>query len=137
MPKTRRRESEREVMDRPILGSIELEFRRYKEIAEGALAQLTDEEIIQPGPGATHSAATIAWHIAGNLTSRFTDFLTSDGEKSWRDRESEFQMRNVTRPVLLARWDEGWQTLFQAITPIEDVEMTRTVVIRGASPPVH
>jgi len=124
-------------MDRPIVGSIELEFRHYKQVAEGALAQLTDEEIIQPGPGDTHSAATIAWHIVGNLTSRFTDFLTSDGEKPWRDRESEFQIRNVTRPVLLARWEEGWQVLFQAITPLGDAKLSRTVAIRGAPIPVH
>lgn len=137
LPKARERESQGEVMDRPIVGSIEQEFRRYKRVAEGALAQLTDEEITQPGPGATHSAATITWHIAGNLTSRFTDFLTSDGEKPWRDRESEFQGRIVTRPVLLARWEEGWEVLFQAITPLVDAQMSRTVAIRGAPIPVH
>jgi len=124
-------------MDRSIVGSVESEFRRYKEVAEGALAQLTDEEIIQPGPGGTHSAATIAWHIAGNLTSRFTDFLSSDGEKPWRDRESEFHPRSVTRTALMERWGEGWQTLFQAVTPLADAELAQTVTVRGADIPVH
>jgi uncharacterized damage-inducible protein DinB len=124
-------------MDRPVTGSVESEFRRYKQIAEGALAQLTDEEILEPGPGGIHSAATIVWHIAGNLTSRFTDFLTSDGEKPWRDRESEFQAREVPRSILLSRWEEGWQALFQAIKPLADAELERTVAIRGVALPVH
>jgi len=71
------------------------------------------------------------WHIGGNLTSRFTDFLTSDGEKPWRDRESEFEERNVGRTELLEKWEKGWSTLFAALAPLTDADLARTVSVRG------
>ena len=91
-----------------VIQSIAGEYRRYKALAEGALAQLTDSEICAPAPSGGNSIATICWHIAGNLRSRFTDFLTSDGEKPWRNREEEFQVRSVTKAELLAHWEQGW-----------------------------
>src|SRR5438309_6993002 len=98
---------------RNVISSIEGEWRRYKALGEGALRQIRDEELGKSGPGEGNSVATIVWHIAGNLKSRFTDFLTSDGEKPWRNRESEFQARaNVTRAELQQQWDSGWTTLF-------------------------
>ncbi len=117
---------------REILSSIEGEWRRYRHLGEGALRQLRDDELSKNGPGDGKSIAVIVWHIAGNLKSRFTDFLTSDGEKPWRDRDSEFQSRaSVTRSELLERWNEGWAALFTALEPLTDDELSRFVTIRG------
>lgn len=69
-----------------ILTSIGAGFRRYKALADAALSQLSEADLGEPGPGAGNSVAVLAWHVAGNLASRFTDFLTTDGEKPWRDR---------------------------------------------------
>ena len=82
--------------------SVQAEFLRYKALAESALSQLSDSDLVTPGPGGGNSIATICWHVAGNLRSRFTDFLTTDGEKLWRKREEEFQSRAVTRAELLS-----------------------------------
>src|SRR5207249_5421351 len=114
-----------------VIQSIAGEYRRYKALAEGALAQLSDGEICTPAPGAGNSIATICWHISGNLRSRFTDFLTSDGEKPWRNREEEFQARSVTKAELLAHWEEGWSSLFMALGALDDADLGRTVTIRG------
>ena len=117
---------------RQIVSSIEGEWRRYKALGEGAFRQLRDDEIGKSGPGNGNSIAVIVWHIAGNLKSRFSDFLTSDGEKPWRHRDTEFEPRpDVTRAELLARWDEGWSTLFSALEPLQDKDLTRIVTIRG------
>src|SRR5678815_4705952 len=96
---------------RLIIESIAGEFRRYKALAESALEQLTEPQLVAPGPNGGNSIATICWHIAGNLRSRFTDFLTSDGEKPWRKREEEFQARLVTRAELMEKWNKGWGAL--------------------------
>src|SRR5436190_16666971 len=106
---------------RGTLSSIEAEWRRYKILAERALEQVRDDELGKEGPGKGNSVAVIAAHIAGNLKSRFTDFLTSDGEKPWRDRESEFVPRpNISRGELLKIWNEGWDVLFNALEPLTD-----------------
>ena len=123
---------------REILSSVEGEWRRYKALGEGAFRQLRDDELSKSGPGNGNSIAVIVWHVAGNLKSRFTDFLTSDGEKPWRDRDSEFLSReNVTRAELLQRWNEGWTTLFAAIEPLSDEDLSRVVTIRGEKFRVH
>ncbi len=113
-----------------LLASIEAEYRRYKTLAESAINQLADAELAD-ATGSSNSIATIVWHIAGNLKSRFTDFLTSDGEKSWRDRDSEFLARRVARADLLAKWEDGWRALFQALRDVRDVPLDQTVTIRG------
>lgn len=90
-------------MSRTTLSAFEGEYRRYKAYAEGALAQLTGEQLnLRAGPEA-NSVAMIVWHMSGNLASRFTDFLTTDGEKSWRQREEEFAARMVSKPDCLAK----------------------------------
>jgi hypothetical protein len=114
---------------RAVLQSIEGEFRRYKMLAEAAMHQLSDEELLLEEPGAASSVATIAAHVAGSLRSRFTAFLTEDGEKPWRDRESEFQRRR-TRPELEREWEEGWSLLFGTLTHLEDQNLRQTVTIR-------
>src|SRR5258705_6308520 len=89
-------------------------FRYYKSLAERAMTQVTDEQLVAVLDGEMNSIAVIVKHMAGNMRSRWTDFLTSDGEKPGRDRESEFMDPPNTRPVLLALWEEGWQYLFTA-----------------------
>jgi hypothetical protein len=115
---------------REVLASAESEYRRYKKLAEGAFAQATDGELVQAPPDG-NSIAVIAWHVSGNLKSRFTDFLTTDGEKPWRNRESEFDERTVTRAELLAKWEEGWGVLFAALSALDDSMLGRQVTIRG------
>ena len=115
---------------RSLIASVEGEYRRYKALGEGALNQLEDGQLAAAS-SVSNSIATIFWHISGNLKSRFTDFLTSDGEKPWRDRDSEFLARDVTRTELLAKWNDGWQVLFQALTDLNDADLDRTVTIRG------
>ena len=123
---------------RKILSSIESEWRRYKILAERALEQTRDNELGKGSPGEGNSVAVIVSHIAGNLKSRFTDFLTTDGEKPWRDRDAEFQPRpKVTRREVMETWDEGWKTLFAALDPLMDDDLTRMVTIRGEKMLVH
>ena len=115
---------------RTLIASIEGEYRRYKTLAEGAIDQLADAALAADA-GTSNSIATIVWHVSGNLKSRFTDFLTSDGEKPWRDRDSEFLDRRVTRPELQAKWEEGWRILFAALADLGDADLERTVTIRA------
>jgi len=114
-----------------MIQSIAGEYRRYKALAEAALAQLSDSEIWAPTPGGGNSIATICWHISGNLRSRFTDFLTSDGEKPWRNREEEFQARSVPKAELLAHWEQGWRPLLTTLGALDDADLSRTITIRG------
>jgi Protein of unknown function (DUF1572) len=123
---------------REILSSIEGEWRRYKILGERAIEQTRDEELGRSGPGDGNSIAVIVWHIAGNLRSRFTDFLTTDGEKSWRHRDSEFDPRQgITRSELIATWNAGWNILFDALAPLTDSDLSRIVTIRGEKFAVH
>jgi Protein of unknown function (DUF1572) len=114
-----------------ILSSIQAEFLRYKALAEAALDQLTDPELVVSGPGGGNSIAVICWHVGGNLRSRFTDFLTTDGEKPWRKRDEEFQTRAVSRAELLSHWERGWKTLLDTLGGLTDADLDRTVTIRG------
>jgi hypothetical protein len=120
-----------------ILSSITAEFRRYKALGDSALAQLEDAHLALPGPNGGNSAAVLVWHIGGNLASRFTDFLTSDGEKAWRKRDEEFVQRTVTRPQLLEKWNTGWNVLFNALDGLTDDHLPHTVTIRAQSFEVH
>ena len=113
-----------------IVKSIAGEYSRYRALAEGAIAQLNDAQLAAPTPGNGNSVATICWHVAGNLRSRFTDFLTSDGEKPWRQREEEFAARQVTQAELMAHWERGWSALFDALGALDDTMLGRTVTIR-------
>jgi uncharacterized damage-inducible protein DinB len=115
---------------RQLIESIHGEYVRYKKLAEDAMAQLEEPGLVAPGPNGGNSIATICWHMSGNLASRFTDFLSTDGEKPWRQREEEFHTRNVTRAELLAKWAQGWDVLFQALADLTDADLGRTVTIR-------
>jgi hypothetical protein len=116
---------------RTVLASIESELHRYKRLGEKAIGQVDPDALSRRPAGAGNSVATIVWHVAGNLRSRFTDLLTTDGEKPWRDRESEFVARTVTLPEVLARWEEGWAVLLATVAGLSDEDLARTVRIRG------
>ncbi len=117
--------------DSGILQSIIAEYRRYKALGDGALAQLKDVELSQPGPNGGNSIAVQVWHVSGNLASRFTDFLTSDGEKPWRRRDEEFIQRTVSRPELLKKWEDGWGVLFNTLNALTESDLKKTVTIRS------
>lgn len=120
-----------------IIDSIRSEYLRYKRLAEVAIDQLHDKDLSKAGPGDGNSIAVICWHISGNLRSRFSDFLTTDGEKPWRQRDEEFQSRIVTRGDLLAKWEAGWEVLLGTLAALTDAHLDHVVTIRGRSLTVH
>ena len=117
-------------MNRGLLSLIEAEYQRYKALGEGAMRQLSAEELVTDTAGA-NSIAMIVWHIAGNLESRFTDFLTADGEKPWRNRDSEFEPRTPSRAEIEEKWERGWRVLYGSLQELTDGDLGRTVTIRG------
>jgi len=106
-------------------------FRWNKRLGEGAMAQVTDDQLLAVLDPEANSIATIVKHMAGNMRSRWTDFLASDGEKPGRNRDSEFIDPAPTRAGLLAEWEKGWACVFAALAPLSDADLTRTVTIRG------
>lgn len=106
-------------------------FRNYKKMAERAIEQVSDEEFFALIDAEANSIALIVKHVAGNLRSRWTDFLTSDGEKDFRDRDTEFEVIGDTRASLMEFWESGWQTLFNSIEPLTVDDFSRTITIRG------
>jgi hypothetical protein len=109
--------------------SIEL-FRYYKRLGERAMQQCPDHGLVATLDGESNSIATIVKHLWGNMRSRWTDFLTSDGEKPDRHRDTEFEMPAQTRAEILALWEQGWKYLFGALEPLSDADLTRSVPIR-------
>lgn len=106
-------------------------FRYYKKLAERAMEQVTDEQLFETLDEEANSIAIVVKHMAGNMRSRWTDFLTTDGEKPNRNRDREFIEPPATRAALLAEWESGWGCLFQAIEPLTDADLSRKVTIRG------
>jgi hypothetical protein len=106
-------------------------FRQYKQLAEKAMAQVADEQLFAVLDEESNSIAIIVKHMTGNMRSRWTDFLTSDGEKPTRNRDSEFVDPPATREALLSEWEQGWACVFSAIEPLTDADLSRTVTIRG------
>ncbi len=106
-------------------------FRYYKKQAERAIDQVTDEQLFAAIDPETNSIAVVVKHMAGNMRSRWTDFLTTDGEKPDRDRDGEFIDPPATREALLQAWEDGWARVFAALEPLSDADLGRTVTIRG------
>lgn len=119
-------------MNRALLSLIEAEYQRYKALGEGTFRQLSAKELVTDSAGA-NSIAMIVWHIAGNLESWFTDFLTTDGEKPWRKRDSEFEPRAPSRDEIQEKWGRGWRLLFGSLQELTDDDLSRSVIIRGVS----
>ena len=109
--------------------SIDL-FRYYKKLGERAMAQCSDESLVATMDAESNSIAIIVKHMAGNMRSRWTDFLTSDGEKPDRNRDTEFEDAPHTRAALVELWERGWKYLFDALEPLTDADLTRKVTIR-------
>lgn len=120
-----------------IAQSIRAEYGRYKALGEGAIAQVSDEQLCWAAAPNANSIATIVWHLSGNFTSRFTNFLTTDGEKPDRHRDEEFERRSVTRAELLAKWEAGWQVVLASLADLSDADLERTITIRAQPHLVH
>ena len=103
----------------------------YKKLAERAMEQVADERLFAALDPEANSIAIIVKHMTGNMRSRWTDFLPTDGEKPDRNRDSEFVDPPATRAALMADWDAGWARLFEALEPLTDNDLARTVTIRG------
>ncbi len=110
--------------------SIDL-FRYYKKLGERAMAQTPDEGLFASLDPESNSIAIIVKHLAGNMKSRWTDFLTSDGEKADRNRDTEFENPPATREEVMALWEKGWALVFAALEPLTDADLARSVPIRG------
>ena len=124
-------------MARDIIGSIEGEYRRYETLGAAAIAQCPEEHL-GTASGNANSLGTLAWHVSGNLKSRFTDFLSADGEKPWRERESEFAPRvGISRADLEAKWADGWGVLWATLASLTDADLMSEVTIRGVGLTVH
>ncbi|MGB7202070.1 MAG: DUF1572 family protein [Pyrinomonadaceae bacterium] len=106
-------------------------FRNYKKLAERAIEQVDDEQFFEQIDAEANSIAVIVKHIAGNLHSRWRDFLTSDGEKPDRNRDTEFELIGDTRESLVQFWETGWRTLFDNIEPLTEEDFSRSITIRG------
>jgi hypothetical protein len=115
-----------------LLADLEHEFRRHKHLADRAVAELDDGAFFQRPAPPVNPIAVIVKHLAGNLLSRWTDFLNTDGEKPDRDRDGEFVLSSEdTRAALLASWERGWGALFATLGQLRDGDLGRTVTIRG------
>jgi len=106
-------------------------FRQYKLLGERAMQQVTDQQLFASLDDESNSIAIIVKHLTGNMRSRWTGFLTSDGEKATRNRDGEFVDPPATREALMREWEDGWACVFDAIEPLTDADMGRVVTIRG------
>jgi len=113
------------------------EYARYRATAEKAMAQVPDDAINRAMSADGNSIATLVRHISGNMISRFTDFLASDGEKPWRDRDGEFETGPFSRADIDEAWKRGWTVLEREVGRLRDEDLERTVSIRGQPMTVH
>jgi len=111
--------------------SIKRQFLYYKILAEKAIEQLESEQLFYSVDEDTNSIATIINHLNGNMLSRWTDFLTTDGEKEWRNRDNEFENPEKDKQALLNKWEEGWNCLFDAIDNLTVENLTEIIYIRN------
>jgi uncharacterized damage-inducible protein DinB len=105
-------------------------FRYYKKLGERAMAQCPDDALFESLDAESNSIAIVVKHIAGNMRSRWTDFLTTDGEKPDRNRDTEFETPPRTRAELMELWERGWKHAFDALEPLSDQDLVRTITIR-------
>jgi len=113
------------------LDSARRQFLMYKQLGEKAIAQIDDKELGWQANDDSNSIAMIVKHMWGNMLSRWTDFLTTDGEKPWRQRDAEFENEGLDRAAIMKKWDEGWQCLFNALDSITDDDLEKTIYIRN------
>ncbi len=113
------------------LDGIRKQFEYYKMLGDKTFAQLTDEQLFWQYNSNSNSIAIIVKHLSGNMRSRWTNFLTSDGEKSWRNRDKEFENDITTRQALLDTWNEGWDCLFDTLEVLTFTDLGKVVYIRN------
>ena len=113
------------------LESAKRQFMMYKQLGEKAMAQIEDKDLSWHANDDSNSIVTIIKHLWGNMLSRWTDFLTTDGEKPTRKRDAEFENETLVRSELMKKWDECWQCLFSALDSITDNDLERIIYIRN------
>lgn len=118
-------------MDTKYLESVKKQFAYYKKLGDQTFAQVKEEDLFWQYNPASNSIAIIVKHIWGNMLSRWTDFLTTDGEKDFRDRDGEFEATIQSKAELLEKWEVGWKCLFDNINPLVDAQMAETIYIRN------
>jgi len=119
-------------LGRAFLEDVILQFRKYKNLADKAIAQIGDADLFRAPDSESNSIAVILKHISGNMRSRWTDFLTTDGEKSSRDRDAEFELDGSdSKARVMERWEAGWTLLFETLVALSPDDLLRTVTIRG------
>lgn len=118
-------------MTNSYLPSLIKQFRYYKQLGEKTFAQLGDNDIHWQYNSESNSIAMVTKHIVGNMLSRWTNFLTEDGEKSWRERDQEFEDTYISKKIMLVSWNKGWNCLFEAITPLTETQLEHLIYIRN------
>ena len=113
------------------LESVKKQMHYYKTIAEKAIEQLLPEQLFLSVNEDSNSIATIIKHLSGNMISRWTDFLTTDGEKEWRNRDAEFEKTIKTKKELLETWEKGWDCFFNAINGLKPEQLSQIIYIRN------
>jgi len=113
------------------LVSVKKQFEYYKLLGDQTFRQLTEEQLFWQYNHESNSIAMIVKHLSGNMLSRWTDFLTSDGEKEWRNRDEEFINDIANKEELIDKWNKGWQCLFNAINPLKTEDLTQEIYIRN------
>lgn len=116
---------------RLVVDAFEREFQKTRQLCDRSIAQLSDAQLHTRLDAEANSVAMLMSHLAGNMRSRWTDFLTSDGEKPWRQRDAEFEPPALDRDALMASWQSGWQVLVDTLATLTDDDLTRTITIRG------
>jgi uncharacterized damage-inducible protein DinB len=114
-----------------VVATFVREFQKTRQLADRAIAQLSDDQLHARLDPEANSVAMLMNHMAGNMRSRWTDFLTTDGEKPWRTRDAEFEPPPRSRDDLVASWEAGWDVLFTTLASLTDDDLARTVTIRG------
>ncbi|HEY6082567.1 MAG TPA: DUF1572 family protein [Chitinophagaceae bacterium] len=118
------------------LDSAKKRFLSYKELGEKSIAQVDDQQIHWKPEENSNSITIIVKHMSGNMLSRFSDFLTTDGEKPWRERDAEFEEENCSKAQLLAVWEKGWKCLMDTLNSLQEEDLSKTVYIREEPLPV-
>ena len=113
------------------LDTIKEDFKKYKKIAEDTLSQLNEDEIHYRSGEDSNSISILIQHVSGNLVSRFSDFLTADGEKEWRKRDTEFEEQNLSKEKLIEKWNSGWKILFDQLDKLSPEDLTKSILIRN------
>ena len=118
-------------MNTVYLESVKKQFEYYKMLGDKTIEQLPDDKLFWQYNDESNSIAIIVKHLSGNMVSRWTDFLASDGEKEWRHRDTEFENDIIAKNQLIQNWNEGWNCLFNALNSLNDVDFSTTIYIRN------